>query len=49
MQWLLINQETFIWINKEIGLIYDTGKLNETASGGNPDGRFPVALYTLKI
>jgi hypothetical protein len=23
--------------------------LNETASGGNPDGRFPVALYTLKI
>ena len=26
MQWLLINQETFIWINKEIGLIYDTGK-----------------------
>jgi hypothetical protein len=21
--------------------------LNETASGGNPDGHFPVALYTL--
>jgi hypothetical protein len=23
--------------------------LNETASGGNPDVRFSVALYTLKI
>jgi len=23
--------------------------LNETASGGNPDVRFPVSLYTLKI
>jgi hypothetical protein len=24
-------------------------KLNETASGGNPDVRFLVSLYTLKI
>jgi hypothetical protein len=26
-----------------------TQMLNETASGGNPDVRFPVSLYTLKI
>jgi hypothetical protein len=31
------------------GKYEQTNKLNETASGGNPDGRFPVALYTLKI
>jgi hypothetical protein len=30
-------------------IIIYTALLNETASGGNPDGHFPVALYTLKI